>query len=184
MPSRSESSIKQGKIKCDSGAPTAFESPEQPLDLVAKLAGFPVILPFAFGGTAGVIPMSRTSWRVLSPSQARSIASGAFATGLSQLSGRARPSGASWACPSDRRKIIACRSLAETMWIFAYHPPRDLPMLCGPFVFRAPVPSGCTSALVLSRPKQFASLPGACSSRSAANSRSSTPLRDQRRNRA
>ena len=28
--------------------PAALESPEQPLDLFAKLAGFPVILPFGF----------------------------------------------------------------------------------------------------------------------------------------
>ena len=108
---------------------------------------------FAFGGTTGVIPRSRTNWRVSSPSYAQPIARGAFATGSSQLSSRARPSGASWAFPPDRRKITACRSLAETMWIFAYQPPRDLPMLCGPFFFRAPVPSGCTLTLVLSRPK-------------------------------
>ena len=41
------------------------------------------------------------------------------------------------------------------MWIFAYHPPRDLPMLCGPLVFHAPVPSGYTLTLVLPRPKHF-----------------------------
>ena len=70
------------------------------------------------------------------------------------------------------------------MWIFAYHPPRDLPMLCGPFFFRAPVPSGCASALVPSKLKQSTSPLFTCCSRSAANSRSSTPLRDQRRNRA
>ena len=35
-----------------------------------------------------------------------------------------------------------------------FQPPRDLPMLCSPFVFRAPVPSGCTLTLVLSRPKR------------------------------
>ena len=55
------------------------------------------------------------------------------------------------------------------MWIFVFRPPRDLSMLIGPFVFRAPVPSGCTSALVLSRPKQSPSPPTASCSRSAAN---------------
>ena len=83
--------------------------------------------------------------RVLLPSSARSIARGAFATGLSQPSSRPRPSDASRACPPDRRKTIAGRSLAETMWIFAYSAARLADALW-PLVFRAPVPS---------RPKHF-----------------------------
>ena len=51
------------------------------------------------------------------------------------------------------------------MWIFAYYPPRDLPMLCGPFFFHAPLPSGCALTLVLSRPKQTISSPTASCSR-------------------
>ena len=51
------------------------------------------------------------------------------------------------------------------MWIFAYYLPRDLPMLCGPFFFRAPLPPGCALTLVLSRPKQTTSSPTASCSR-------------------
>ena len=64
-------------------APTALESSEQPLNLVPKLAGFPVAALLAFGGTTGVIPISSTRRRISSPSQSRSIARGAFAADYS-----------------------------------------------------------------------------------------------------
>ena len=88
-------------------------------------------LRLLFGGTSGEEPSFATSSRVSSPSQARSIATASAVNGVSDSS--LRPSGASPACPGDRRKLTAVRSFAAIMWIFVVHPPRDLPMLCAPF---------------------------------------------------
>ena len=44
-----------------------------------------------------------------------------------------------------------------------FPPPHDLPMLCAPFVFRAPMPLGCTLTPVLSMPRGRRSPPSRCS---------------------
>ena len=86
-------------------APTALESSEQPLDLVPKLAEFAITVPFDFPvrfrrhdrhhpqglhKSAGLVAL------VGAVQRRRRIP-----TGWSQLSDRARPSGASWACPRN-----------------------------------------------------------------------------------
>ena len=72
----------------------AIESSEQPLDLVAKLVEFAVVVPFEFP-----VRFRRLDWRypqglstrrmVSSRSQVRPIARGGFATGSFQLSSSA-----------------------------------------------------------------------------------------------
>ena len=86
-------------------APAGPESSEQPLDLVPKLAEFAAAVPFDFPvrfrrhdrhhpqglhKSAGLVALAGAVHR------RRRIP-----TGWSQLSGRARPSGASWACPRN-----------------------------------------------------------------------------------
>ena len=75
-------------------APIALEPPEQPFDLVAKLAGFPVIFPFDFP-----VRLRRYDRRhsKVADEPAGLVARGTSAAGSAQLSGRARPSGASLA---------------------------------------------------------------------------------------
>ena len=60
-----------------------------------------------------------------------------------------RPSGASWACPGESEKVMAVRASAATIRTLMVQPPRDRPIDWGHF-FNAPVPSGCTSTMVLS----------------------------------
>ena len=130
---------------------------KQRLDFVPKLVAFAVVVPFDFP-----VRLRRRDRHhpqglneaadLVSFVGARSIARGAFATGLSHLSSRARPSGASWACPSDRRKTIARRSLAETMSVFVFHPLRDLPMHCGQFFFCASVPCPRIQSAISAKP--------------------------------
>ena len=45
---------------------------------------------------------------------------------------------ASWAWPGDSEKVTAVRASAAMRWIFVFHPPRDLPIACGPFFFEPP----------------------------------------------
>ena len=88
---------------------------------------------FAPGGTIGVMPRSSTSWQVSSPSYVRSLITAAPFGGEAQFASRARSSSASCALPPDRLKVSAKLSLAVFRWIFAFHPPRDFPIACGPF---------------------------------------------------
>ena len=98
-------SVKTTESGGHSGLGQALKSSEQPFDLIPQFAEIPVVVSFdfwfVFGGMTGVIPKVPTRRQVSSPSQPRSIASGAFATGLPQLSSKARPSGASWVCPRN-----------------------------------------------------------------------------------
>ena len=120
-------------------APTALESPEQPFDLIPQLAGFPFGFPVrlrrrdrrhphlvdkAAGlvASAGAVHRRRRVRDRLVPALQQGAAFGRV-VGLAV----------------GQAKITACRSLAETMWIFVFQPPRDLPMHCGPFSFRAAV---------------------------------------------
>ena len=138
-------------------APVALESPEQPFDLIPHLVGFPVVVPFGFP-----VRLRRHDRR--HPQVADELAGLVAFAGTFHRRRRARDrTGPALRQGAAFGRVVGipagqaenhCRPLAETMWIFAYHPPRDLPMLCDPFVFRALVPSGCTLTLVLSRPKQ------------------------------
>lgn len=76
---------------------------------------------------------SSTSWQVSSPSYVGSMIIAAPFGGEAQFANRARPSSASCALPPDKLKVSAKLSLAVFRWTFAFHPPRDFPIACGPF---------------------------------------------------
>ena len=113
-------SVKTTESGGHSGLGQALKSSEQPFDLVPQFAEIPVVVSFdfwfVFGGMAGVIPKVPTRRQVSSPSQPRSIAGGAFATALPQLSGRARPSGASWVCPGTNSQPPSRGILLRRFW--------------------------------------------------------------------
>ena len=54
-----------------------------------------------------------------------------------QFASSARPSGASCELPPDRLNVRAKRSFAAIRWTLVFQPPRDFPIVCGPFFGRA-----------------------------------------------
>ena len=99
----------------------------------------------------------------------------------SQRLSNLRPSGASWAWPGEREKVMAVASIrGNHMNLGGPQPPRDLPMDCGPFFFNAPVPSGCTLTMVLSIETASSLMRTICSRCRYSNTLSSTPFFDHR----
>lgn len=114
-------------------------------------------LPYCHGstralsdGTTGVNPRSSASYWVSLPSYARSMMTRQRFGGEASWRSSCRPAGASPAWPGVGAKVRALRAPAATILGFVVHPPRSSDGL-GAVYLRAPVPSGCTFTMVLSR---------------------------------